>query len=402
MAITNYFPASGVVLSGNYGAPTGSGVFAGSTAGLSNPFNVTSPFANALPQTPPPATPPPTNTGTGKDKKSGGGNTGGTTNTGGTKTTTTKTATTNVSNVPTFYSGNMPTGPSPEEMAQIESNYNEGMNYLSGVENRLRPEFQSALEEAQSIYNTQASVLGGQKQTATGQLQEQGIKGQQAYESALAQARQMYDQLQRGYQQRFGGASSAGQAATEIASQERLRQQGLNYRTLQDVNRQVQSGLQNIEQQYNQGLLQLEQNKISAQNQARREFNDKLNQIDAQRGQLGRDKANQKLQALQTLRQQIMQIDAEARNFQNTFTLNKAQQQQALELYREQLKASAGNTLSTTQSQINALAQTFNNQNLTPEQRATAAQQAGLLIGQASLTQQQRDYYKALFGNAIK
>lgn len=247
---------------------------------------------------------------------------------------------------PTFYSGNMPTGPSPDEMAQIESAYGAGMDYLSQVENRLRPEYQSALQEAESIYGTQAQALGGQKQQAQTQLQEQATKGQQAYESALAQARQTYEQLQRGYQQRFGGASSAGQAASEIANVERLRQQGANYRTLQDVNRQVQAGLQSVDQQYNQNLLQLEQNKIAAQNQARRDFNDKLNQIDAQRGALAQNKAAQKLAALQNLRQQILQIEAENRNFQNT-----------LNLYREQVKLQLQANLAKNASSISTVNQ---------------------------------------------
>lgn len=299
---------------------------------------------------------------------------------------------------PAFYSGNMPTGPSADEMAQIESAYGSGMDYLSQVEGRLRPEYQSALQEAESIYGTQAQALGGQKQQAQTQLQEQATKGQQAYESALAQARQTYEQLQRGYQQRFGGASSAGQAASEIANVERLRQQGANYRTLQDVNRQVQAGLQSVDQQYNQSLLQLEQNKIAAQNQARRDFNDKLSQIDAQRAQLGQNKAAQKLQALQNLRQQVLQIEAENRNFQNTLTLQREQARQALETYKAQLSAGAGATVATTNQKITDLARSYANPNLTPQDKTNILSQVNTLIGQANLNQSQRDYYKSLFG----
>jgi len=226
----------------------------------------------------------------------------------------------------------VPSGPSDADMQrEIENAYNEQMNYLANVEGRLRPDYESALGEAQKAFEAQQSMLGGQRTQARGTLEEQGIRGQQAYESALTEARRLYDQLQRGYQQRFGGSSSAGQAATEISNVERMRQQGQNYRTLQDVNRQVQSGLQNIEQQYNSSLLQLEQNKQAAINQARRDFTDKLNQIDQMRMQAGTNKSQAKLQALQNLRNQVLQIEAENRQFQKNLDLYKAQAQIQLE-----------------------------------------------------------------------
>lgn len=331
-----------------------------------------------------------------QDQKTGGG-------TGGAKTTTgggTTQAQAQQPTQPQFFAGTMPTGPSGDEMAAIEEAYGAGMNYLQGVESRLRPEFESALQEAESIYGTQAKALGGQRETAMGQLQEQGVKGQQAYESALAQARQMYEQLQRGYQQRFGGASSAGQAATEIANVERLRQQGQNYRTLQDVNRQLERSRMDVENQYNTNLMQLEQNKIAAQNQARREFNDRLSQIEAQRGQLAQNKAAQKLQALQNLRQQVLQIEAENRNFQNTLALQREQARMNLETYRQQLAAGTGAALQSTTTQLNNLANTFNNPNLSVQERTNALNQALPLIGSMSISQAERDRFRATFGLA--
>lgn len=213
---------------------------------------------------------------------------------------------------------------------EIENAYQSGMGYLAGVEAQLQPQYQSALQEAEAAFKTQQEMLGGQRQQAQTQLQEQATKGQQAYETALSQARQMYEQLQRGYQQRFGGASSAGQAASEIANVERLRQQGQSYRSLQDINRQVQAGLQSVEQQYNQNLLQLQQNKVAAQNEARRNFEDKLNQINAQRAQLGVNKASQRLQALQDLRTQLLSIEQANRQYQMALDLQKQQNQLTL------------------------------------------------------------------------
>lgn len=367
--------------------------------GMALPINyATAGIMQTAPQFPKPSAPTPTPTP--KPQATGGGTSGGTGGATGGSTKKTTTPAVTQPTQPQFFAGTMPTGPSADEMAAIEEAYGAGMGYLQGVESRLRPEFESALQEAESIYGTQAKALGGQRETAVGQLQEQGVKGQQAYESALAQARQMYEQLQRGYQQRFGGASSAGQAATEIANVERLRQQGQNYRTLQDVNRQIERSRMDVENQYNTNLMQLEQNKIAAQNQARREFNDRLSQIEAQRGQLAQNKAAQKLQALQNLRQQVLQIEAESRNFQNTLSLQREQARMNLETYKAQLAAGTGTTLQTTTNQLNTLANTFNNPNLSVQERTNALNQALPLIGSMSISQAERDRYRATFGLA--
>lgn len=257
---------------------------------------------------------------------------------------------------PSYNLPQAPEGPTQEDYnALIDQSYNEQMNYLNQVAQRLTPDYQSALAEAESAYKTQAAGLGTQKESARGTLAETQTKGQESYESAIAQARQLYDQLSRGYQQRFGGASSAGQAATEIANTERMRQQGQNWRSLQDVTRQVNRGYADIENQFNQNMLQLEQNKIAAQNQAKRDFNDKLNQIEAQKAQLGSAKAQAKLQALQTLRAQVLQIEAENRQFQNTLALQKEQNKMALDLYVKQLAATQSGVSTGTASSMSSL-----------------------------------------------
>ena len=54
-----------------------------------------------------------------------------------------------------------PSGPSQEDYnALIDQAYNEQMGYLSGVEARLKPDYESALAEAESAYKTQAAGLG--------------------------------------------------------------------------------------------------------------------------------------------------------------------------------------------------------------------------------------------------
>lgn len=229
-----------------------------------------------------------------------------------------------------------------QEYALIDQAYNPQYNTLNSNESALNESKTSALQEAEDAYKLQQGLASGQLGTAQSQLGEIGVKGQSAYESALAQARSVYDQLQRGYQQRFGGSSSAGQAATEIGNVERLKQQGQSYKQLQDVNRQVEMGKQEAQKTYDQNLLQLEQNKKSAIREVTREFNDRLRQIAASRDMIDSAKANAKLAALQGLRQQVLQVQQQETSFRQQLEMQKQQNQMALDTYAKQLAMSQG------------------------------------------------------------
>lgn len=239
----------------------------------------------------------------------------------------------------------------------IDEAYNPQIDSLNEQANNLNLGQTSALEQAQTAFNTQQSLASGQLGTAQSQLGEIGVKGQSAYESALAQARSVYDQLQRGYQQRFGGSSSAGQAATEIGNVERLKQQGQSYKQLQDVNRQVEMGKQEAQKTYDQNILQLQQNKDKAIADVQADFRDKLAQINASRGMVESAKAQAKLQALQGLRQQVLQVQQQETSFRQQLEMQKQQNQMALDTYAKQLAMQNQSTGTNTASTINALGQ---------------------------------------------
>lgn len=239
----------------------------------------------------------------------------------------------------------------------INESYNPQMNALNEQERNLGLGQQSALEQAQMAFNTQQGLAQGQLQTANNQLGEVATKGQSAYESALAQARQVYDQLQRGYNQRFGGSSSAGQAATEIGNVERLRQQGQSYKQLQDVNRQVEMGRMDVQKQYDQNILQLEQNKQQAISSVQSDFRDKLAQINASRGMVESAKAQAKLQALQQLRAQVLQVQQQETSFKQQLEMQKQQAQIQLDTYAKQLAMSNEKTIGSANNGISGLNQ---------------------------------------------
>lgn len=237
----------------------------------------------------------------------------------------------------------------------IEESYNPQISALNEQERNLGLGQESALQQAQKAFETQKGMAEGQLQAAKAQLGEVATKGQSAYESALAQARQVYDQLQRGYNQRFGGSTSAGAAATEIGNVERLKQQGQSYKQLQDVNRQVEMGRMDVQKQFDNNLLQLEQNKQQAISAVQQDFRDKLAQINASRGMVESAKAQAKLQALQQLRAQVLQVQQQETSFKQQLEMQKQQAQIQLDTYAKQLQLSKGGAIDNANTNINNL-----------------------------------------------
>lgn len=268
----------------------------------------------------------------------------------------------------------------------IDESYNPQISALNEQEQNLNLGQTSALEQAQAAFNTQQGMAQGQLQTANNQLGEVATKGQSAYESALAQARQVYDQLQRGYNQRFGGASSAGQAATEIGNVERLRQQGSSYKQLQDVNRQVEMGKMDVQKQYDQNILQLEQNKQQAISAVQNDFRDKLAQINASKGMVESAKAGAKLQALQALRAQVLQVQQQETSFKQQLEMQKQQAAIQLDTYAKQLDMSKGNTIGSANTGISNL-----NQRITPQSTVNGGAMAQTYNPTGQVSPQYRD-----------
>lgn len=227
-----------------------------------------------------------------------------------------------------------------EANALIDQSYNEGNNYLNQAESQLRQDFPSVLEEAQKQYEAVIAQLTGNKQANLTTVGNNEIAAGQQKEDALSQARRLYDELRRGYQQRFGGATSAGQAASEISAVEQQRQMGKVTQDYGNTIRQVEQQKQQIETDFQNSQLQLQQQKDSAINQANRDFQQKLLQITQSRTQLAQDKANARLGALQDLRNKIFTINQQNLQFQQSLEAQKQQSQIELNSYMAKLGAS--------------------------------------------------------------
>jgi len=161
-------------------------------------------------------------------------------------------------------------------LAQIDKESGNTMNFLQQQEEALRAD-QPGIE---SNITNQAN-LARQRALST-------------KEDAQSAARRLYSELQQGYRQRFGGASSAGEAATALTNAEQQRVMAQNNRTYQDAVAQVDlsaaQSIQSAQSEFRNALLTINQNRVATENerlaarrQALSDLSNKVFQIQQQR-----------------------------------------------------------------------------------------------------------------------
>ena len=227
-------------------------------------------------------------------------------------------------------------------MSEIESQYGARMSYLDKAK--------MAIEAGQPeiLAGIAADMKAGTSRAGTAQQKELGVlKGAEAQttgrkEDALASARRLYDELRRGGQQRFGGASSAGEAMNTLLGVEQQKQMGQTQRDFGQTMSQIAQEKTNIESQYQDQLLQLESDNTNAINQVNQEFRSRLDEIEQNRLLAGDAKSQARLGVLQELRDKAFQIQAQHTQFKQQLDMMKQQQQMDLDTYSQQLQMSSG------------------------------------------------------------
>ena len=212
----------------------------------------------------------------------------------------------------------------------VNAIYGPTMNYLSQAEAQLRSDLPTYEKEAETNYAANKSQLETSKSKTLGDVQAQATAGQRKYEDAGTAARRLFQEQQMGMSQRFGGASSAGEAGQAIVGQELQRQLGGNQRNYMDFSAQVDRQRQNVEQQFNTDLLSLEQQKQTALTAIRRDFQSKLLEIAQNRAQVESAKAQMRMQALMDFRNQVYGIQLQNAQFKNAVNLQREQAMQSL------------------------------------------------------------------------
>lgn len=232
----------------------------------------------------------------------------------------------------------------------INEAYGASANYLNQAEGALRADYPTVLNDIQGQYDAGARLAESGKTSTLGTINDQQITADQRNQSVMADARRLYDELRRGYGQRFGGASSAGQAASEISAVEQQRQQGKIQQDYGNTLRQIETARTQVEQKYQDQLFQLENTKKTAINEANRDFQNKLLQISQSRAENEQAKAQARLSALQDLRNKVYQINLQNLQFQQTLQAQKQQADLGLSSYTNELSGLGASAQTATNS----------------------------------------------------
>lgn len=244
--------------------------------------------------------------------------------------------------------------PNTAVWAEIDNIYNSMMGLAGQKESQLRANQPTIESDIQGQYN--ASLASGLAEKNAGErsiAQEETAAGQ-TKENALSAGKRLYNELSMAGQARFGGASSAGQAYSELTGREYQRGQADIYTKYQTAKSKITDLKANLTERWTAFTQNLDAQKKAAISEARRYFQDKLGEIDNLRTEAATNKSQMRLEVLQTLRNQIYEI-----NLATTQTLATAQQQaQQAAQQLSALESSADNIVSSAQQSSGQLAST--------------------------------------------
>lgn len=243
-------------------------------------------------------------------------------------------------NLPGGYSRNIPQPQGPSD-ADLNAAYNPIFDYLNQAEQSVREGYGGIQKDITNQYGVSQSTLDTSKSQNLASLDTNAQKVQQTKEDAMSQARRLYNELIGGYGQRFGGSTSAGEAARTLAGNEAQRTMGGVSRDFGNNMALIQQKKVEVEQNYQTGLQQLQATRDQALNQANRDFQQKLLDISNTRASTASEKAQQKLAALQELRNQAYNIQLQNQQFQQQLALQKQADSSNLDSLLSQFTQSA-------------------------------------------------------------
>lgn len=239
-----------------------------------------------------------------------------------------------------------PTGPSQEE---IDSVFNPQFDFLNQAESALKADQPNALAEAEAQYGLNKQIAETGKTQSLGAVEGQETKTQNRKESALDAANRLFQELGIGNRQRFGGASSAGRAMSELQGRELQRNRGDITAQAEEAFKELSGQRVKIEQDHQNTMLQLQVQRQNAINQINRDFQNKLLEISRLRNEAESAKAQMRLDALQALRNQVFAIELQNKQFEQQLALQRANSLGAIDTQATQLASAVNQATNTTQ-----------------------------------------------------
>jgi len=220
--------------------------------------------------------------------------------------------------------------------SQLDEIYNASMDFANKREQSLRQMQSQNVADIGQTFDTTKGGLETSKQQTLGQLGETEIGSRQREEQAITAANRLYNELTRGYEQQFGGASSAGEVAKALASRELQRTQGGARQATQNALRQIAVEKSNVEQNYQQKIVELNTQKQSAITQANQQLQQGLDTIDQDRTVATQEKAMAKMNLIKEYRTSLFNIQQQVKSYEANIQAMKEQAQLQLDAIAKQ------------------------------------------------------------------
>lgn len=240
---------------------------------------------------------------------------------------------------------------------QVNAIYQPNANYLNQAEATVNSQYPSNIQSVEDQYAASKGTLDLSNTQTLNQLTNSENQATRRKTDAWTAATRLYNELMRGGHQRYGGASSAGEAFAALAGVEQQRTTediSKNYETTMGA---ISSKRGEVAQQYSNSLFVLDTQKRQALDAAKQNFDDKMLEITRLRSMNESAKQSAYMDALTQLRSQIQAI-----NLNNTQFLQKLQLQKLA--YDQQLDQTAAYYAAQSQAATNSL-NSFNAQTTT-------------------------------------
>jgi len=229
---------------------------------------------------------------------------------------------------------NTPTGPSENEL--INDIFSPTMDYLNQAESQIKSQQPEINQEIEAQYGTSKQSLEGEKASGERNLAQSEQGAVTRKEDASSAARRLFQELSAGGRQRFGGATSAGEAYSELTGRELQRGLGQTETQFNQAMMQIDNHKQDLQMKFTNALADLENQKNTAMNEARRFFEDKLLEITRMRGEAESNKAAARLSALQDLKNKVYAINMQDYQYKQQLVANNQASQAIADQAKQQ------------------------------------------------------------------
>lgn len=230
-------------------------------------------------------------------------------------------------------------GPSEQDIlnSELDSIFSPVMSALSGQENTLNQNYAPVEGQIRAEGALSEQSLQNQYSEGSGQLQQEQAGVGERKEDALTSATRLYNELQRGGQQRFGGASSAGEAYQTLTATEQQRRQGTIQDAYETASQQITQYKVNLKNKFDTAVAEVKLQIQSAIQDAQSQFRDALQQIQSAKAQAESDKATASMNLLQDLRNKVYTINMQGLQYTQQLALNQQATQAQVKQYEDKV-----------------------------------------------------------------